>query len=113
MISTLVLFSLAASFAHGVSDVLQRLQDDIIVDSRRRMLRNDKEFILWVNEEDHLRIVSMQKGGDIGAVFKRFCMGITEVEREMKAKGHEYMWSEHLGYILACPSNLGTGIRAG
>lgn len=23
------------------------------------------------------------------------------------------MWSEHLGYILACPSNLGTGIRAG
>ena len=23
------------------------------------------------------------------------------------------MWSEHLGYILTCPSNLGTGLRAG
>jgi len=82
-------------------------------DGRGVYLNNDKTFILWVNEEDHLRIVSMQKGGDIGAVFKRFCMGISEVEKEMKQKGHEYMWSEHLGYILACPSNLGTGIRAG
>lgn len=23
------------------------------------------------------------------------------------------MWNEHLGYILTCPSNLGTGLRAG
>ena len=31
----------------------------------------------------------------------------------MKSNGHEFMWSEHLGYILTCPSNLGTGMRAG
>lgn len=31
----------------------------------------------------------------------------------MKKKDQEYMWSEHLGYILTCPSNLGTGLRAG
>ena len=31
----------------------------------------------------------------------------------MKANKHEYMWNEHLGYILTCPSNLGTGVRAG
>ena len=23
------------------------------------------------------------------------------------------MWNEHLGFILTCPSNLGTGLRAG
>merc|ERR1712130_711611 len=23
------------------------------------------------------------------------------------------MWNEHLGYVLTCPSNLGTGVRAG
>ncbi|KAK1150369.1 creatine kinase, brain b [Acipenser oxyrinchus oxyrinchus] len=28
-------------------------------------------------------------------------------------KGHEFMWNEHLGYVLTCPSNLGTGLRAG
>jgi len=31
----------------------------------------------------------------------------------MKAAGKEFMWNEHLGFILTCPSNLGTGIRAG
>ena len=28
-------------------------------------------------------------------------------------KGWEFMWNEHLGYVLTCPSNLGTGLRAG
>ena len=23
------------------------------------------------------------------------------------------MWNKHLGYVLTCPSNLGTGLRAG
>jgi len=31
----------------------------------------------------------------------------------MKRKGQQFMWNEHLGYILTCPSNLGTGLRAG
>ena len=28
-------------------------------------------------------------------------------------RGWEFMWNERLGYILTCPSNLGTGLRAG
>merc|ERR1719383_448531 len=55
----------------------------------------------------------MQKGGDIKAVFKRFCEGLTKIETLMKERGHSYMWNEHLGYVLTCPSNLGTGLRAG
>merc|ERR550534_3547610 len=47
------------------------------------------------------------------SVWKRFCNAINNVEKIMKDGGHEYMYSEHLGYILTCPSNLGTGIRAG
>ena len=31
----------------------------------------------------------------------------------MKGAGYEYMWNPHLGYVLTCPSNLGTGVRAG
>lgn len=31
----------------------------------------------------------------------------------MKKDGNQYMWNEHLGYVLTCPSNLGTGVRAG
>lgn len=36
-----------------------------------------------------------------------------QVEAAIKSKGREFMWNEHLGYILTCPSNLGTGLRAG
>lgn len=31
----------------------------------------DKTFLTWVNEEDHLRLISMQKGGDLGTVYRR------------------------------------------
>ncbi|KAL9950546.1 hypothetical protein ACROYT_G043058 [Oculina patagonica] len=73
----------------------------------------DKNFLVWINEEDHTRVISMEKGGDMRSVFDRFCKGLNDVERLIKRKGHEYMWNQHLGYILTCPSNLGTGLRAG
>lgn len=80
----------------------------------RGIWHNDKKnFLVWVNEEDHLRVISMEKGGDMKAVFNRFCQGLQEVEKHMKSLGNEYMWNAHLGYILTCPSNLGTGVRAG
>ena len=31
----------------------------------------------------------------------------------IKDDGFSYMWNEHLGYVLTCPSNLGTGLRGG
>ena len=30
-----------------------------------------------------------------------------------QAEGYDFMHSDHLGWILTCPSNLGTGLRAG
>merc|ERR1711884_296512 len=35
-----------------------------------------KTFLLWVNEEDQMRIISMQKGGDVRGVFERLARGI-------------------------------------
>jgi creatine kinase len=43
----------------------------------------DKNFLVWVNEEDHLRVISMEKGGNIRKVFKRFCDGLTKVNRRL------------------------------
>jgi len=88
-------------------------------DGRGFFINKDKTLVVWVNEEDHSRIVSMQQGDqgtggcDMGAVFERFCKAINTIEAELKKDGYEYMFSDHLGYILTCPSNLGTGIRAG
>ena len=55
----------------------------------------------------------MEKGGDMKKVFERFCRGLKEVEKHIEENGHGFMWSKRLGYILTCPSNLGTGLRAG
>uniref|UniRef100_A0A8C9V3T0 creatine kinase n=1 Tax=Scleropages formosus TaxID=113540 RepID=A0A8C9V3T0_SCLFO len=82
-------------------------------DARGIWHNDSKTFLVWVNEEDHLRVISMQKGGNMKEVFTRFCTGLTKIEALFKQKGHEFMWNEHLGYVLTCPSNLGTGLRGG
>lgn len=73
---------------------------------------NDKTFLVWCNEEDHMRVISMQQGGDVGAVFERFTRAVASVEASIKANGREFMYNPHLGFIGTCPSNLGTGLRA-
>eukprot|EP00922_Rhytidocystis_sp_ex-Travisia-forbesii_P005216 GHVS01007610.1.p1 GENE.GHVS01007610.1~~GHVS01007610.1.p1 ORF type:complete len:423 (+),score=77.94 GHVS01007610.1:56-1324(+) len=81
-------------------------------DARAVFFSSDKKFITWVNEEDHLRLISLSDGGNLKDVFERFSRGVTEMEKAMKASGHQFMHNTHLGYILTCPSNLGTGLRA-
>ncbi|XP_015416683.1 PREDICTED: creatine kinase M-type [Myotis davidii] len=80
---------------------------------RDRMHNDNKSFLVWVNEEDHLRVISMEKGGNMKEVFRRFCVGLQKIEEIFKKAGHPFMWNEHLGYVLTCPSNLGTGLRGG
>lgn len=73
----------------------------------------DKTFLVWVNEEDQTRIISMQKGGDVKAVFERLSRAIQAVADSVKKEsGKEFMCSEKYGYIHSCPTNLGTGMRA-
>jgi len=73
----------------------------------------EKTFLTWVNEEDQLRIISMQKGGDVRAVFDRLARGIKAVGDSVKAEsGKEFMLDPKYGYIHSCPTNLGTGMRA-
>lgn len=45
--------------------------------------------------------------------FLLFCFFFLQVEHLIQERGWEFMWNERLGYILTCPSNLGTGLRAG
>merc|ERR1712076_103990 len=72
-----------------------------------------KTFLVWVNEEDQLRIISMQKGGDVKGVFERLARGIKAVGDSVKAEsGKDFQLSEKFGYIHSCPTNLGTGMRA-
>jgi len=74
----------------------------------RGIFHNDaKTFLVWVNEEDQLRIISMEKGADILAVFTRLSRAATLIEKEAR-----FAHDNHLGYITSCPTNLGTALRA-
>jgi arginine kinase len=61
---------------------------------------------VWVNEEDQLRIISMQPGADVIAVFNRLSSAVAHIEKASK-----FAHDDHLGYITTCPTNLGTGLR--
>ena len=81
-------------------------------DARGIWQNENKTFLARVNEEDHTQFISTGKSGDVKAVFKRFCDGLKKVEKNLKQAGKGFMWSQHLGYITTCPSNLGTGLEA-
>merc|ERR1719331_2277830 len=72
-----------------------------------------KTFLVWVNEEDQLRIISMEKGGDVKKVFERLAAGIEAVQKSIEDEsGKKFLLDEKLGYLHSCPTNLGTGMRA-
>merc|ERR1711863_31241 len=80
----------------------------------RGIFHNDKKtFLIWVNEEDQLRIISMEKGGDVKGVFERLARGIKAVGDSVKKEsGKDFCLDKKYGYVHSCPTNLGTGMRA-
>lgn len=74
----------------------------------RGIYHNDnKTFLVWCNEEDHLRIISMQMGGDLGEVYRRLVSAVNEIEKRLP-----FSHDDRLGFLTFCPTNLGTTIRA-
>ncbi|XP_058124272.1 arginine kinase 1 isoform X1 [Anopheles ziemanni] len=74
----------------------------------RGIYHNDnKTFLVWCNEEDHLRIISMQMGGDLGQIYRRLVTAVNDIEKRIPFSHHD-----RLGFLTFCPTNLGTTIRA-
>ncbi len=69
----------------------------------------DREFIIWVGEEDQLRIMCMKRGTILNEVFDRLKSALDVVEG---IEGMEFAYSADYGVVTSCPTNLGTGMRA-
>ncbi len=61
---------------------------------------------VMINEEDHLRIQVMKSGLDVQAAWEQ----INELDDLLESHVN-YAYSERLGYLTACPTNVGTGMR--
>merc|ERR1711997_1011965 len=74
----------------------------------RGIFYNDKKtFLVWINEEDQLRIISMENGANIKSVLGRLEKAVTAINEKL-----EFAFNEQLGYLTACPTNIGCGERA-
>ncbi len=75
---------------------------------RGMYVSDDEGFLVWVGEEDHLRIMAMQRGGNLNAMFERLHAGIDILGELLPA----FAVSDVYGNITSCPTNLGAGMRA-
>lgn len=71
------------------------------------VFKKDESISIMVNEEDHIRMQAMSPGLDLRGLWKI----IDQVDSEID-KSVSYAVSPQLGYLSACPTNVGTGMRA-
>src|SRR5947207_5885616 len=72
------------------------------------VVMNRKQTLsIMINEEDHLRMQSIRSGLQLKQAFKL----IDKVDSELEQK-LDFAFHPQLGYLTACPTNVGTGMRA-
>jgi protein arginine kinase len=70
------------------------------------VLNREESLCVMINEEDHLRMQALRPGLQLKQAWMAIDHADTELERKLN-----YAFSPELGYLTACPTNLGTGIR--
>ena len=71
------------------------------------LLNNNEDVAIMVNEEDHLRIQVMKAGFNLEEVLNEAYKLDEKLSEKIK-----YAYNEKYGYLTACPTNIGTGLRA-
>ncbi len=109
---------MADSFAEAM-DNLTALDKQILVErhliSREHAAKNvgsgivlnrEESFCVMINEEDHLRMQALRPGFQIREAWNAIDQLDSALEKKLN-----YAFDDELGYLTACPTNLGTGIR--
>lgn len=107
------------AFSHQLSE-LSSVQKQVLVErhliSREQAARNegsaavvnrDQTLSIMINEEDHLRLQSIRSGLHLRKAYNL----ITKIDQQLEKK-LPYAFDHELGYLTACPTNVGTGLRA-
>ena len=71
------------------------------------VFNREETLCMMINEEDHLRMQALRPGLQL----KQAWQAIDQVDSKLEKK-LEYAFSPELGYLTACPTNVGTGMRA-
>ena len=71
------------------------------------VMNAEQTLSFMINEEDHLRMQSIRCGLQLKEAFDAVNRCDTELSRKL-----DFAFHEDLGYLTACPTNVGTGMRA-
>jgi protein arginine kinase len=74
---------------------------------RRVIISRDESISIMINEEDHIRIQSMQAGLNLEAAYEAAAAAALILEGSLSMA-----YSDQYGFLTACPTNTGTGMRA-
>lgn len=85
---------------HLISYELAQSKKGVVVIGDREMVN------IMVNEEDHLRLQAFSSGLQAGATWQI----VDKIDDEF-SKSLKYAYSSNWGYLTACPTNVGTGMR--
>ncbi len=70
-------------------------------------INKDQTCSVMINEEDHLRIQFLKTGFSLNSVWKQIDHFDSDLEKTL-----DVAYSTEFGFLTACPTNLGTGLRA-
>jgi protein arginine kinase len=70
------------------------------------VLNRDETLCFMINEEDHLRMQALRPGLQLRQAWGAIDSADSQLEKRL-----EYAFSGEWGYLTACPTNIGTGIR--
>jgi protein arginine kinase len=70
------------------------------------VLNREETLCVMINEEDHLRMQALRPGLQLRQAWNAIDHLDSELEKKL-----DYAFDNDLGYLTACPTNLGTGIR--
>ncbi len=70
------------------------------------VLNREESFCVMINEEDHLRMQALRPGFQIREAWNAIDQMDSALEKKLN-----FAFDNELGYLTACPTNLGTGIR--
>src|SRR5436305_2284010 len=71
------------------------------------VINRKQTLSIMINEEDHLRMQSIRSGLQLKSAFRL----VDKVDSTLESK-LDFAWDSGLGYLTACPTNVGTGMRA-
>ena len=87
----------------AITGLVTRSRDDL---ARAVAVGADETFASMINEEDHLRIQVMRSGMQLSSCYEHINRIDNALEQRMA-----FAFSRRFGYLTACPTNVGTGIR--